>query len=159
MADEELRTAAERLAVSDVLHRYATAIDTKDFDLLHQVFDAEVETDFTSFGGQVARCSRAEWIDTIRKTVGNLDATQHLTGNHVHRIDGNRANLVAYLQAFHRFSGSRGEPDYFIGGYYDCDLVKTASGWRITRYALNTTWQRGNRDVMREAARAPQTFR
>lgn len=159
MTDNELRTAAERLAVSDVLHRYATAIDMKDFDLLHQVFDTEVETDFTSFGGKVVRCSRAEWVDTIRKTVGGLDATQHLTGNHVHKIDGDTANLIAYLQAFHRFSDSRGEPDYFIGGYYNCDLVKKPEGWRISRYALITTWQRGNRDIMRESARAPQTFR
>jgi len=159
MTDYDLHIAAERLAVSDVLHRYATAIDTKNFDLLHQVFTAEVETDFTSFGGKPVRCSRAEWVDTVRKTVGNLDATQHLTGNHVHQIDGDRATLVAYLQAFHRFSASRGEPDYIIGGYYDCDLVKTDEGWRISRYRLNTTWQRGNRDIMREAARAPRSFR
>jgi 3-phenylpropionate/cinnamic acid dioxygenase small subunit len=158
MTDDDLRTVADRMAISDVLHRYATAIDTKNFDLLHQVFDAEVETDFSSFGGKVRTCSRAEWVDTIRNTVGGLDVTQHLTGNHVHQIDGDRANLVAYLQAFHRFCGSRGEPDYFIGGYYDCDLVRRPEGWRILRYALNTTWQRGNRDVMREAARAPQTF-
>lgn len=159
MTDDELRNVAERMAVSDVLHRYATAIDTKDFDLLHQVFDTEVETDFTSFGGKVIQCSRAEWVDTVRQTVGNLDVTQHLTGNHVHTINGDKAKLVAYLQAFHRFSDSRGEPDYFIGGYYDCDLVKTAEGWRICRYALHTTWQRGNRDIMREAARAPRSFR
>jgi hypothetical protein len=157
MDDSDLRTAAERLAVSDVLHRYATAIDTRDFDLLNQVFDETVDADFTSFGGRRVTVSRAEWIDTIRSTVGGLDVTQHLTGNHVHRIDGDRAHLTAYLQAFHRFSGSRGEPDYIIGGYYEIDLVRRSEGWRIDRYALNATWQRGNRDVLREAARALKT--
>lgn len=159
MTDDELRLAAERLALSDVIIRYAWAIDTKDFELLHQVFDAQVETDFTSFGGKPVKCSRAEWVDTVRKTVGNLDATQHLLGNHQHRIDGDRAHMISYLQAFHRFTGGRGGSDYTIGGHYDIDLVRTAEGWRINRYTLNTTWQTGNRDIIREAARAPGSFR
>ncbi|WP_417515310.1 nuclear transport factor 2 family protein [Minwuia sp.] len=154
MTDATLTEVAERFAISDILYRYATAIDTKNFDLLNDVFDAEVETDFTSFGGRKVKVSRDEWIDTVRKTIIGLDMTQHLTGNHVHRIDGDRANLIAYLQAFHRYSGSPGETDYFIGGYYDIDLVKRPEGWRVVKYALETTWQRGNREIIREAHRA-----
>lgn len=154
MTDQMLREAAERMAVSDVLHRYATAIDTRDFKLLEQVFDEKVETDFTSFGGKAAIFSRDEWIDNVRRTVGGLDVTQHLTGNHVHRIEGDRAHLTAYLQALHRYSASHADPDYIIGGYYDIDLARRPEGWRITHYKLTTTWERGNRYIMREAAKA-----
>ncbi|ANK81253.1 MAG: hypothetical protein TEF_10940 [Rhizobiales bacterium NRL2] len=154
MTDDMLREAAERMAVSDVMHRYATAIDTRDFKLLEQVFDDPVETDFSGFGGAEGRYSRAEWIDAVRKTVGGLDVTQHLTGNHVHRIDGDRAHLTAYLQALHRYRAAKADPDYIIGGYYDIDLVRRPEGWRITRYGLTVTWERGNRYIMREASRA-----
>lgn len=154
MTDDMLREAAERMAVSDVLHRYATAIDTKEFSLLEQVFDEQVETDFTGFGGAKGSYGRDEWIASVQKTVGGLDATQHLTGNHVHRIDGDRAHLNAYLQALHRFSGAHADPDYIIGGHYDIDLVRRPEGWRICGYKLTVTWERGNRYIMREAAKA-----
>lgn len=153
MTATELATVVDRLAISDVMHRYATAIDMKRFDLLEQVFDDTVEADFTSFGGKVYNGSRAGWIAQVRLTVGGLTSTQHLTGNHVHSIDGDGARLTAYLQAMHHLSGARGDPDYLIGGHYDADLVRRPAGWRIRRYTLTMTWQRGDRDVLRQAAR------
>lgn len=153
MTDTELTTIADRLAISDVMHRYATAIDMKDLGLLEQVFDEIVESDFTTLGGKPWSGARADWIEIMRGTVAGLTSTQHLTGNHVHRIDGDRAHLTAYLQAMHHLSGARGEPDYLIGGYYDVDLIRRSEGWRISRYSLTVTWQRGDRDVLRQAAR------
>jgi len=153
MTDTELTTIADRLAISDVMHRYATAIDMKDLALLEQVFDDPLEADFSTFGGAAYAGGRADWIEIMRGTVGGLTSTQHLTGNHVHRIEGDRAHLTAYLQAMHHLSGARGDPDYLIGGYYDVDLIRRAEGWRISRYSLTVTWQRGDRDVLRQAAR------
>ncbi|WP_416897204.1 MAG: nuclear transport factor 2 family protein [Minwuia sp.] len=151
---DSLADAAERLAISDVINLYAWAIDTKDFDQLHQVFDTDVEADFTGFGGKHVIVSRAEWVDTVRKTVGNLDATQHLLGNHRHRIDGDTAHMTAYLQAMHRYNGAKADTDYVIGGHYEIDLRKTDEGWRIRRYKLVVTWETGNRYIMREARNA-----
>ena len=153
MTANEHSVLADRSAISDVMHRYATAIDMRDFGLLEQVFDDPLEADFSSFGGASYSGPRAEWIETVRSTVSGLTSTQHLTGNHVHRIDGDRAHLTAYLQAMHHLSGARGDPDYLIGGYYDVDLVRRAEGWRVSRYRLTTTWQRGDRDVLRQAAK------
>ncbi|MEC9344867.1 MAG: nuclear transport factor 2 family protein [Pseudomonadota bacterium] len=148
-----LELLADRMAISDVMHRYATAIDMRDFDLLEQVFDDPVEADFSRFGGATYAGERAGWIDQVRKTVSGLTSTQHLTGNHVHRVEGDRAHLTAYLQAMHHLSGARGDPDYLIGGYYEIELARRPAGWRITRYGLTVTWQRGDRDVLRQAMR------
>lgn len=153
MTTLDMAEVADRMAVSDIMHRYATAIDTRDFGLLEQVFDDTLEADFSTFGGALYAGSRADWIAVMRKTVGGLTTTQHLTGNHVHRIDGDTAHLNAYLQAMHHLSGARGDPDYLIGGYYDIDLARRPAGWRITRYRLTVTWQRGDRDVLRQAAK------
>lgn len=153
MTSVELAGIADRLAVSDVMHRYATAIDTRDFGLLEQVFDDTVESDFSTLGGKPWSGPRADWIEAVRLTVAGLTTTQHLTGNHVHRIEGDTAHLNAYLQAMHHLSGARGDPDYLIGGHYDVDLARRPAGWRITRYRLTVTWQRGDRDVLRQAAK------
>ncbi len=153
MTAMDLAQVADRMAVSDVMHRYATAIDTKDFGLLEQVFDDQVATDFSTFGGKPWSGARADWIEIMRGTVGGLTATQHLTGNHVHRIAGDTAHLSAYLQAMHHLSGARGDPDYLIGGHYDVDLARRPAGWRVTRYRLTVTWQRGDRDVLRQATK------
>ncbi|MDF1720791.1 MAG: nuclear transport factor 2 family protein [Minwuia sp.] len=153
MTAMDLATVIDRMAISDIMHRYATAIDTRDFALLDQVFDDTLESDFSTLGGKPWSGARSDWIEVMRQTICGLTTTQHLIGNHVHAIKGDTAHLNAYLQAMHHLSGARGDPDYLIGGHYDIDLARRPAGWRITRYRLTVTWQRGDRDVLRQAAR------
>ncbi len=46
---------ADRLAVDDVLTRYATAIDGRQWDLLDQVFTADADLENRTAGGQRAQ--------------------------------------------------------------------------------------------------------
>lgn len=154
MSADPLAELQDRIAISDVLHRYAAAIDGKDWELMRSCFTDDLEADFRSFGGlEVVRGADA-WVETIRSTIQGMDATQHLTGNHSHRIDGDQAQLTAYIQAVHILANDRGDSEYTIGGSYDCDLVRTAEGWKIRRYVLTVLWHRGNRNILRLATRA-----
>ncbi len=154
MSADPLRELQDRIAVSDVLHRYAAAVDGKDWELLRSCFTDDLEADFRSFGGgEVVRGADA-WVAAIRSTIQGMDATQHLTGNHVQRIDGDQAQLTAYIQAVHILANDSGDREYTIGGSYDCDLVRTAEGWKIRRYVLTVLWHRGNRNILRIAGRA-----
>lgn len=149
MSDPMTRLLLDRADISQVMHRYCMAVDTRDWDLLASCFTDDLEADFRSFGAKEPVTGRAAWIDAVRGTVGGLDATQHLTANHMHRIDGDEAHLTAYLQAVHWLQNDVGDAEYTIGGRYDCDLRRTDEGWRIRRYRLSVTWQRGNRHILR----------
>ncbi len=158
MTDARIHLLLDRADISQVLHSYATAIDTRDWDLLATCFTEDLEADFRDFGGREVVKGRDVWLEIIKGTIQGLDATHHLTANHVHQIDGDTATLTAYLQALHRLDTARSDPEYTVGGYYTCEMVRTDreaanGGWRMRRYALNVTWHRGNRDILRQAQR------
>ena len=49
--DEELRELVDRRAIDDLLLRYSTALDTRQWDLLDQVFTADAQIDYATSGG------------------------------------------------------------------------------------------------------------
>jgi len=145
---------ADRIAVEDVMHRYALAIDSKDWALLERVFADRLTADFRSFGVKNAfEGTRAEWIANVRGTIDGMDATQHMMANHLYDIDGDRATGTTYIRALHVCRNDWGGDRYTIGGYYDVTMARQADGWRITTYALNVTWSEGDRHVLRAATR------
>ena len=157
MTDATIQLLLDRADISAVLHSYATAIDTRNWALLAACFTEDLEADFRDFGGREVIKGRDTWLEIIEGTIAGLDATQHLTANHVHKIDGDEAVLTAYVQALHRLDTARSDPEYTVGGYYTCDMVRgkggDMGGWRIRAYTLNVTWHRGNRDILRQAQR------
>ena len=147
-------STAERLAVHDVMHRYALAIDTKNWTLLETVFTARVTADFRSFGNrEVFEGPAAEWVNTIRATIQGMDATQHTMTNHLYDISGDHAQGTTYICALHACKNAWGDDTYTVGGHYAVEMVRGADGWRIKAYALHVTWHSGNRHVLRAATR------
>tara|TARA_A100001037_G_C14968011_1_gene552403 strand:+ start:92 stop:550 length:459 start_codon:yes stop_codon:yes gene_type:complete len=147
-------SAEERLAVHDVMHRYALGIDTKNWPLLRSVFSDEVTADFRSFGAKSVWSGSAEdWVTQVRSTIEGMDATQHLMSNHLYAVDAESARGTTYIQAVHVCRNDWGGDTYTIGGYYEVEMSSTPSGWRISRYTLQCTWHEGDRHVLRAAAR------
>jgi len=145
---------ADRLAVHDVMHRYALAIDSKDWSLLDQVFADRLRADFRSFGvKQPFEGTRADWIANVRGTIDGMDATQHMMANHLYRIDDDRATGTTYIRALHVCRNEWGGDRYTVGGHYGVEMARQADGWRVTAYALNVTWSEGDRHVLRAATR------
>ena len=146
--------ATDRQAVHDVMHRYALAIDTKDWVGLAAVLDDRIRADFRSFGvRQVFEGAGADWADQIRTSIAGMDATQHLMANHLYSIAGDRATGTSYIQALHLCRNDWGGDRYTIGGHYDVEMARRGDGWRIAFYRLNVAWHQGDRHVLRAAIR------
>jgi len=149
-SDELTRAIAaqsDRSAVLDVVVAYATALDTRDWALLESLFapDARVE-----FGGSVGSARGAAAIATLlRSTLERLDATQHLLGNSVVRLDGDTAEHTCYVHGQHVRHGTPGGELYVVAGRYDDQLRRSTDGWRFTSRALTRSWRDGNRAVLR----------
>lgn len=147
-------SAEDRLAVHDVMHRYALAIDTKNWTLLETVFEDQVTADFRSFGNkEIFAGSAVKWIDIIRSTIQGMDATQHTMSNHLYEIHGDRALGTTYIRALHVCKNDQGDDDYTVGGHYIVEMARGSEGWRIAKYTLQVTWHDGNRHVIRAASR------
>ncbi len=130
---------ADRLAIHDVLFRYAHALDDRDSRLLRTCFteDAVCEVGATLRG-----------IDAIiafsEGVLSAFDVTQHLIANPRCTIDGDHAQSVCDLRAQHVSRGAPAGEHYVIGGRYDDSLVRTPEGWRIAHRRLRVSWSEGN---------------
>ena len=125
---------ADRRAIVDLLNRYATCLDHRDWEGLDTVFDADAAGDY----GAVLT-GRTALVAMISGLLDGCGPTQHLLGNHVIDIDGDTATAATQARVIHTGAGERAAltPYESIGTYQDV-LRRTADGWRIThrRFAV-----------------------
>jgi 3-phenylpropionate/cinnamic acid dioxygenase small subunit len=141
MTPEEL---TDRLEIQDLLVRYATALDGRDWPLLGEVFIPEAVAVYD--GG------RHDGIEAIvaicRRSLEPLTSSQHLLGNFAVRLNGDRATSSCYLHAQHFLVGERGLNTYVMAGTYRDRLIRTQAGWRIEHRELEITWTDGNAAIL-----------
>jgi 3-phenylpropionate/cinnamic acid dioxygenase small subunit len=141
MDQTKLKVLYDRMEIIDTINRYATSVDTKDWDLFLTCYTDEMVADMVSVGFDKPMTMTAkEFLEIIRQAVSPFDSTQHLISNHVIDIDGDRATCVCYLQAQHFSQDHTGAHAVLIGGYYSNSLIRTPAGWRIDRYKVVKTW-------------------
>lgn len=135
---------ADRLAISDVVITYATAVDTRDWDLLRSIFTERVFFDFRSFDPDLLGEIGVDELVARAMVNAKFEATHHMSTNHRHEIDGDRATCVSYMQAGHFLKRPDGDYHCTLHGYYTNTLTRTSDGWKISRYALTVTGQVGD---------------
>lgn len=142
----------DRAEISDVFHRYATGVDTRDWALWRTCFTDDVVADFSSVWPGVVIHGADEWVAKAEALVSGLDATQHIITNHTHDIQGDTAKCTSYLHAQHVYKNALGSDHNVLAGYYTYDMVRTPEGWKIKKYSLEITWSTGNAAVWDLAA-------
>lgn len=150
---DALALLQDRADITDLINRYATGIDRRDWALYRSIFADELEMDFSSYSGQPgAKMTGDEWVAGVQLLLPGFDATQHLFSNFVIEADGDDATATVYMQAEHFIANSLGDNSHTLGGYYVHKLKRSAQGWKIHATTLNVTWSRGNRHVYQLAA-------
>jgi hypothetical protein len=146
--DPRLENLIIRSEITDVIHRYATGIDLRDWDLYSSIFDDEILIDFESFMKTPAeKMTRAAWVKRVRSLISGFDATQHVLTNHVFQIEADTAVVTLYMKAEHFLNGD----SIALGGYYTHHLRRNSDRWCITLTRLTATWMRGNQDLFKMA--------
>ena len=139
----ELELLADRLAIADVLTRYAWSLDSKEFDGLDDVFTVDAHIDYTSSGGVAGAFPEVKaWLTSV---LSHFPAYQHLVTNTDIRVDGDTATSRAEFynpMVTAKPDGSRGI--FFVGGEYHDRLARTPSGWRITERIERSVWTDGD---------------
>lgn len=141
----------------EVIYRYASGIDERDWERYRSCFTSTCWFDFSSFMGTPAsEMSADDWVARVRAVNGNFDATQHQMTNVTVRADGEQtAQVRVELRAQHWFSpdsmATFQRPDDVnwceLGGHYDGTLRWHDDEWRITRWRLTVRWRLGNMGV------------
>jgi hypothetical protein len=134
--------AADVVEIQQLAHRYAWAIDQRDFDLLDRVFVAGAEIHYNVWGGTTIRWPEGrEWL---RQGLSLHRVTQHNMGNTLVDLDGDRARGRTYGQLMHVQELPDGKPHYLVQhAIYSDELVRTAAGWRIAKRTLDNLFVQG----------------
>jgi hypothetical protein len=135
----------DKVAIQELHQLYAWAMDSRNPDLLNEVFAPGATIDLTPFG----TFDRDTFREIARKS-NQFDAMMHFCGPAVIRIDGDRASSRCYFMAQHAVNALRPQPLIMIGGTYDDELVRDGTRWWITHRTGTATWWQGNPDVLVE---------
>lgn len=132
---------ADRLAIDDVLTRYATALDTHDYELLDEVFAADASLDYSASAPGGVRGSRDEVRDWLRETMAEYPIRQHSITNRRIELSGDTAVVHSY------FYNPLGKHDadgrlrmLFVGGSYRDRFERRPEGWRIVERVTEQAW-------------------
>ena len=139
--DPRLQAALDRQEIENLLVRYAAALDTHDWALLSTCFTDDVHYAFAHAGD----VDGFEAVAAVcRRSLGPLDASQHLVGAALVEVDGDTARSRCSFQAQHVLRGEK----YVVAGTYLDELRRTKAGWRIARRELQRVWTDGNPAVL-----------
>ncbi|MET0896741.1 MAG: nuclear transport factor 2 family protein [Mycobacterium sp.] len=125
----------DRQDIIDVLVRYATGIDSRDWTLFRTCFTDDARFDYGGIGTWDSPVALTEYM---RRS--HSGPSLHRLSNFVVDIDGDQATSRTYVDAM--VMGPKGFGVVNTFGWYDDELRLTADGWRI---AVRTTTLHGAR--------------
>jgi hypothetical protein len=115
--------------ITQVIYRYGTGIDTRDWALFETCFTADVVAEYGAFGTWRSSAEITAFMREVHLAVG---ATLHRMSNMVISAEGDGAKSRTYVDALLMPLEDGGDVHRGIG-YYDDTLVKTDAGWKIAK--------------------------
>jgi ketosteroid isomerase-like protein len=97
MTETRLALATDKQEITEVIYRFARAIDRCDKQLIASVFHPGATDDHGSFKGTAEEF--ADWVIPLLET---MQFTQHAIANVLIEVKGDRAFAESYFRAYHR---------------------------------------------------------
>ncbi|WP_374159282.1 nuclear transport factor 2 family protein [Mycobacterium sp. G7A2] len=119
--------------IGDVLVRYATGIDRRDWDLFRTVFTEDCELDYGDIGVWRGLDAVVDFMVTAHDMAGH---TLHRITNTTISVDRDTATARAYVDAL--IMSQDNSSGVNAAGFYDDELARTPAGWRIARRRFTT---------------------
>jgi len=122
---------SDQIEISQVLNRYFRAIDTKDWDLLDDVFTPDARLHYTT-PGEIGT-TYAKMKPIFATFTDSFAFMQHSPSQIVIDVDGDAATSSNNLRAIHVQETHAGEQNtWVVYGCYRDVLVRTPEGWRVS---------------------------
>lgn len=133
----DAQTIGDTVEIRQLLTRYATAVDARDWPLYRTVFTDDAEIDYTAspFGiiGSVD-----DVVDWLERGLSALEMTMHYVLNIDVEISGDTATVRAQFFNPMQIPGLGKQSS--CGGYYHHDLIRTQDGWRSRSMREEIVW-------------------
>ncbi len=123
---------ADRIALQDLMLRYAAGVDERDMALYRSCFADDVEV--LGFGEETVSGAEA-WVAYVKDALKQFGATQHMLGPQLATVDGDTAQARTDVQALHYMKDT---PDttLTLWATYKSDMRRINGEWKIYRHRL-----------------------
>jgi 3-phenylpropionate/cinnamic acid dioxygenase small subunit len=118
----------DRQDISDVINRFATGIDRRDWPLFRTAFSDDCHVTMGDYGSFDGVDAIARFEEASHAQAGH---TLHRLSNHAIDVEGNHATARTYVDAWIMAVDNASGINAI--GYYDDELIRIGDGWRIAR--------------------------
>ncbi|BBZ46495.1 nuclear transport factor 2 family protein [Mycobacterium parmense] len=118
----------DRQDISDLLTRYATGIDRRDWQLFRTVFTDDCELDYGEIGAWHGVDTVTDFMEQVHAMAGH---TLHRLTNQAVTVRGDKATARTYIDGL--IMAADNDAGVNAIGFYDDEIVRTGDGWRIAR--------------------------
>ncbi len=130
--DARLQQLLDKSACTELVHKLARAIDRCDADLVAAVFHPDATDDHGGFKG-----TASDFVPWVMEVLKGMRRTQHIIGNVLVDVEGDRAAGESYFIAHHVLPGEGGERFMVAAGRYLDRFERRDGSWRIAhRHAV-----------------------
>jgi hypothetical protein len=133
----EVRHLADRIAVGEMLPRFAAAMDAHDERELEALFARDLVVEHAGGGYR----GRDEALAGLRASAFAHAASHHLIATHRVHLEGDRASAVAYFHSVHLDDAERPDVHADHGGWYLARFARDGASWRFTYLKQVSIWQ------------------
>ncbi|MFB8279503.1 nuclear transport factor 2 family protein [Nocardia colli] len=127
-----LQEISDRLEIQDLMVRYSHAVDTRQWELLDDIFTVDAHIDYSAMGGAAGDVAATKKF--LAAMLPNFPAFQHLISNSSITLDGDTATGRTMCHNPMLLSGGDGPPSLMLCGLWYSDTFARVDGqWRIAR--------------------------
>jgi hypothetical protein len=123
----------DRVAVCDLVLRYARGVDRRDVALIASCFTPDC-----AYDGTLARGTIADMLAALPAAMARYRATMHFMPGHDVTLEGDRGRVVTPTLAHHVSGGMLRT----VAVRYHDDVVRGPDGWRIARRRVERLFER-----------------
>jgi ketosteroid isomerase-like protein/pimeloyl-ACP methyl ester carboxylesterase len=156
-------TTRDRAAITETIHNIARGADLRQWEVVRSSFAARVVLDY----GTPELLTPEEIVARWQPLLSAFDSTQHIVRDErIELVEPTRARVHSTFQATHHLSGAPGGALWTLSGSYEHELLKDATGWKVSRMRMIPGTSTGNPGLLEQArqraglpAAAPDAFR
>ncbi|WP_194832876.1 nuclear transport factor 2 family protein [Nocardia sp. XZ_19_369] len=132
-----LQEISDRLEIEDLMVRYSTVVDSRQWELFDEIFTPEARIDYTALGGAAGGLSEIKQF--LATVMPGFAAYQHLMSNPVIKVDGDTATARTMC---HNPMMPTGEQTLMLCGLWYLDaFVRVDDRWWIRERVVEKGYQ------------------
>lgn len=127
-----LEIAADKLECRELVTLLARGVDRCDADIMRSCFHPDATDDHGAFKG-----TAEEFVQWVMPVLDSMKRTQHIIGQSLVEVDGDRAAAESYFVAHHTIATPDGDILMIAAGRYLDRFERRDSVWKIShRHAI-----------------------